>query len=58
MCYECIYFLVCKIGEAKITKGYKFLVRFVIYIVGFRYNIKYIIVVESVLFSCYRSVLG
>lgn len=51
-------FLVCKIGEVKIIKGYKFLVRFVIYIVGFRYNIKYIIVVESVLFSCYRSVLG
>ncbi|OWF51677.1 protein GDAP2 homolog [Mizuhopecten yessoensis] len=48
---------VCKTGEAKLTKGYKLLARYIIHTVGPRYNIKYVTAAESALYSCYRYVL-
>lgn len=52
-----IDFLVCKTGEAKLTKGYNLPARYIIHTVGPRYNLKYITAAESALYSCYRNVL-
>lgn len=51
-----LLFLGCRIGEVKLTKGFNLVVRFIIYIVGFKYKSRYRIVVESFLYSCYRNV--
>ncbi|XP_060077351.1 protein GDAP2 homolog [Ylistrum balloti] len=48
---------VCKTGDAKLTKGYKLLARYIIHTVGPRYNFKYVTAAESALYSCYRQVL-
>ncbi|XP_074647870.1 protein GDAP2 homolog [Tubulanus polymorphus] len=48
---------VCKTGEAKLTKGYNLISRYVIHTVGPRYNTKYCTAAESALFNCYRNVM-
>ena len=53
-----IFYLACRTGEAKLTKGYNLAARFVIHTVGPRYNIKYKTAAESALYSCYRNVLA
>lgn len=52
-----ILIVVCKTGDAKITKGYNLPARYVIHTVGPRYNVRYHTAAESALFSCYRKIM-
>lgn len=49
--------LVCRTGEAKISKGYDLAARHVIHAVGPRYNVKYKTAAENALFNAYRNTL-
>lgn len=48
--------VVCKTGDAKISKGFNLPARFVIHTVGPKYNAKYHTAAESALYSCYSKV--
>lgn len=48
---------VCKTGEAKLSKGYRLLARYVVHTVGPRYNVRYTTAAESALYSCYRNTM-
>ncbi|UYV77078.1 GDAP2 [Cordylochernes scorpioides] len=48
--------VVCRTGDAKLSKGYNLPARHVIHTVGPKYNAKYHTAAESALFSCYQRV--